>query len=105
MLNGDSLSAAKLKANDIEEFTEIGKFFEQPVRTYSSGMKSRLGFATGILTHVDILLIDETLSVGDHSFKAKAEQAIKDKMSGKQTAIHVSHSETQLSELCQRGII
>jgi lipopolysaccharide transport system ATP-binding protein len=104
MISDYSKKQIKEKLDDIEEYAQLGKFFEQPVRTYSSGMKSRLGFATGVIVNVDILLIDETLSVGDSDFRHKAQETLLNKMAGNQTVIFVSHSERQIKKLCNRCI-
>ena len=67
-------------------------------------MRSRLGFTTALMTHVDILLIDEVLSVGDAQFKAKALQAMKERIRGEQTVVFVSHTDAQIRALCDRTI-
>ena len=102
MLNGYSKRESIELLDEIKEFSELGEFFEQPVRTYSSGMKSRLGFATGVLADVDILLIDEVLSVGDKTFKQKAEKTMLEKIHGNNTVLFVSHSEQQMKRICDR---
>ncbi len=102
MLQGASKQEALEFLEQIKEFSELGDSFEEPVKTYSSGMKSRLGFTTALLTHVDILLVDEILSVGDTQFRGKAEQAMKERICGNQTVVFVSHSDKQISELCDR---
>jgi lipopolysaccharide transport system ATP-binding protein len=102
MLQGASKSEAQGYLEEIKAFSELGDSFEEPVKTYSAGMKSRLGFTTALLTHVDILLVDEILSVGDAQFREKAEQAMKERISGKQTVVFVSHSNAQVKELCDR---
>ncbi|MEP4485938.1 MAG: ATP-binding cassette domain-containing protein [Halioglobus sp.] len=89
---------------EIKEFTEIGESFEEPVKTYSAGMRARLGFTTALMTHVDILLIDEILSVGDAQFRAKAEQAMHERVRGEQTVVFVSHADAQVQSLCDRVI-
>lgn len=61
---------------DVREFSELGQSFDEPVKTYSSGMNARLGFTTILLTKVDILLIDELLSAGDAEFRRRAEEAL-----------------------------
>ncbi len=104
MLQGASKKEALGYLEDIKAFSELGDSFEEPVKTYSSGMKSRLGFTTALLTHVDVLLVDEILSVGDAEFRVKAEQAMKQRLSGEQTVVFVSHSDKQVSELCSRVI-
>jgi homopolymeric O-antigen transport system ATP-binding protein len=104
MLQGATRRQAMTFLEDIKEFSELGDSFEEPVKTYSSGMKSRLGFTTALMTHVDILLVDEVLSVGDAQFKAKALDAMKTRMQGDQTVVFVSHSDTQINELCDRAL-
>ena len=88
----------------IGEFTELGEFYEQPVKTYSSGMRSRLGFATGLLLDTDILLLDEILAVGDHLFRQKARQALKELLSPDKTVILVHHMEQAIQETCHRAV-
>jgi lipopolysaccharide transport system ATP-binding protein len=104
MLQGYSRARARAALEDIKEFSELGDFFERPVKTYSSGMKSRLGFSTAMKTEVDLLLIDETLSVGDQSFSRKAEKAMMEKINSDQTVIFVSHSGKQVNKVCSRAI-
>lgn len=104
MLQGASRREAKRWLADICEFSELGQSFDEPVKTYSSGMRARLGFTTALLTHVDILLIDEVLSVGDAQFKEKAEAAMLGRISGGQTVVFVSHTEGQVRMLCNRVI-
>jgi len=104
MLQGCTKSEARLYLEDIKEFSELGDSFEEPVKTYSSGMRSRLGFTTALLTRVDILLIDEVLSVGDARFREKAQSAMKERVMGDQTVVYVSHSDVQVKSLCNRAI-
>ncbi|BBP46173.1 ABC transporter ATP-binding protein [Thiosulfatimonas sediminis] len=87
----------------VEEFAEIGKAFDHPVRTYSSGMRSRLGFGLSLAFDFDVYLSDEATAVGDATFKAKASKAFKDRI-GQASLIMVSHSEGILRDLCQSGI-
>lgn len=104
MLQGATRQQAKGYLEEIKEFSELGDSFEERVKTYSSGMKARLGFTTALKTHVDILLIDEVLSVGDARFRSKATTAMKNRISGDQTVIFVSHSEGLVREICSRVI-
>lgn len=104
MLQGASKKEALGLLEEIKAFSELENFFELPVRTYSSGMRSRLGFATATTVNVDLLLIDETLGVGDRSFNKKAEDAILSKIHGDQTVIFVSHNEKQVERLCERAV-
>jgi len=104
ILQGATKKEANNVLEEIKDFSELGDSFEERVKTYSSGMRSRLGFTTALITHVDVLLIDEVLSVGDAQFKAKAEQAMKERVKGKQTVVFVSHSAAQIKDLCGRVI-
>lgn len=94
------------KMDEIIEFSELHNFIDQPVSTYSSGMKARLGFATAIHMDPDILLIDETLGVGDRAFKEKSSAYMKNKIKNSETtAILVSHSENLIREVCDRACV
>lgn len=104
MLQGATKRQAKSFLEEIKDFSELGDSFEEPVKTYSAGMKSRLGFTTALMTKVDILLVDEVLAVGDAQFRAKAETAMKERISGAQTVVLVSHNNQQIKALCNRAI-
>tara|TARA_X000001036_G_C20581242_1_gene766844 strand:- start:392 stop:1096 length:705 start_codon:yes stop_codon:yes gene_type:complete len=93
------------KLDDIVGFSELGHHFERPIRTYSSGMKSRLGISVATAFKPDILLIDEVLGVGDASFRKKSEQRVRDMIEKSGTVIIVSHSQGFMSELCDRIIL
>ena len=85
------------------EFADLGEYIDQPVRTYSSGMRIRLGFAININTNPDILVIDEALSVGDAAFKKKCKQKINELISRNITVLYVSHNK-DIQDFCQRCI-
>ena len=104
MLQGSTKRQALSFLEEIKDFSELGDSFEEPVKTYSAGMRSRLGFTTALMTHVDILLVDEVLSVGDAQFRKKAESAMKERIRGQQTVVFVSHSDPQVEDLCDRAI-
>ena len=87
----------------VEDFAEIGKYFNEPIRTYSSGMKARLAFGLSLAFDFDVYLSDEATAVGDVEFKKKASRAFKDRV-GQSSLIMVSHAEGILKELCQSGI-
>lgn len=104
MLMGYTRRQVEERMADIIEFSELGDFMDEPVKTYSSGMKARLGFAVSMYMTPDVLLLDEVLSVGDKQFKKKAETAMMKKLSSDQTVLLVTHSESQAERVCDRKI-
>jgi lipopolysaccharide transport system ATP-binding protein len=104
MLLGATLKEAKEKVPGIVEFSELGESASHPVRTYSSGMRARLGFSVALNMQADVLLIDEALAVGDAHFTKKSEKAIVKKVTSSQTVVLVSHSAEQITRLCDRAI-
>ncbi len=86
------------------DFAELGDYIDQPVRTYSSGMRVRLGFAINVNISPDILVIDEALAVGDASFKAKCRNKIRDIMESGVTVLYVSHNASSVKEICTRAV-
>jgi ABC-type polysaccharide/polyol phosphate transport system ATPase subunit len=92
------------RLDEIIEFSELGDFIYKPVRTYSSGMRSRLGFSTAITLDPDILLIDEVLGVGDAAFQEKCKKAILSKIRDGRTVILVTHSANLVKQICNRVI-
>ena len=89
---------------EIETFCELGAFFGEPVRTYSTGMRARLGFATALANRSDVILIDETLGVGDAAFREKAQGALQGKLTEDRAVVLVSHAPGQIRALCSRAI-
>ena len=101
MLLGFSEEEVRAKEEEIVEFAELGEFIDMPVRTYSSGMYSKLAFSITAILETDIMLIDEVLSVGDQKFKKKSYNKMKSLISNKdRTVVIVSHSIDTLQELC-----
>ncbi len=91
---------------DIIEFADLGDYMDQPVRTYSSGMKARLGFAINANIKPEILIVDEALSVGDKEFRRKCRQKINDIVDdGDVTFLFVTHSTNVAKDFCKRGIV
>lgn len=88
----------------VEEFAEIGAYFNMPIKTYSSGMKARLSFGLSLFFDFDYLIIDETLSVGDRNFQVKSKEALRKKIENCNILL-VSHSMPILKELCDVGIV
>ncbi|MDR0408539.1 MAG: ABC transporter ATP-binding protein [Campylobacteraceae bacterium] len=88
----------------VEEFAEIGEFFEQPVKTYSSGMRARVSFGLSMAFDFDYYLIDEAGAVGDASFKKKSLSIYQEKLS-KSNVIIVSHNMNEIRSLCDHIIV
>lgn len=91
--------------DDIVAFSEIGEFIDNEVKHYSSGMFLRLAFSVAIHTELDVLLVDEILSVGDAPFRAKCRDKIRELVSQGKTMVVVSHDVGTVKELCTRGIV
>lgn len=105
MLLGFSEKQVKEKEQEIIEFSELDDFIDAPVRTYSSGMYSKLAFSITAILETDIMLIDEVLSVGDASFKKKSFNKMKELISDEnRTVIIVSHSMDTIKELCSKAL-
>ena len=105
MLLGYSKEQIEEKINDIIEFSELGDFIYRPVRSYSSGMHSKLAFSITAILETDIMLIDEVLSVGDIHFKEKSYNKMKELISNDdRTVVIVSHNSNTIKELCNKVI-
>lgn len=103
LLLGFKQREIEARMDEIIEFAELGEFIDRPVRTYSSGMHSKLAFAITAMLETDIMLVDEVLSVGDERFKKKSLAKMKELiMDEDRTVIIVSHSIETLKELCDR---
>ena len=92
------------KLEDIIGFSEIESHIDQPIRTYSMGMKARLGFAIAAHLEPEILLIDEVMAVGDAAFQEKCKKRIKEMVSGDTTVVIVSHNMGTVKTFCNRAI-
>ena len=99
-------SEIKALESTIIEFSELEDYIDQPVRTYSSGMKSRLGFAINVNIKPEILIVDEALSVGDAAFKNKCKEKVNDIIKNDNvTLLFVTHQTAVAEEFCKRGIV
>ena len=103
-INGISESETKKHIEKIVEFSELGEFIQQPLKTYSSGMKARLAFTVAINVEPDILIIDEALSVGDAAFQRKCFAKMDEIRKAGTTILFVSHNEASVIRLCNRAI-
>lgn len=103
MLLGFSEAFIRSKMDEIIEFAGLGEFIDMPVRTYSSGMYSKLAFSITAVLETDIMLIDEVLSVGDEKFKKKSYEKMKSLISNRErTVVIVSHSLDTIADLCDK---
>ncbi|DAC21216.1 MAG TPA: ABC transporter ATP-binding protein [Candidatus Poseidoniales archaeon] len=93
------------KIEEIIEFSELGTFIDEPLRTYSAGMKARLGLAVASAIKPNILLIDEVLGVGDPNFREKSKKKILDMVKGASTVVIVSHSFGLMTDICDRVVL
>ncbi len=109
-LKGQILGLKNKEIQELEQtiidFAELEEYIDQPVRTYSSGMKARLGFSINVNIKPEILIVDEALSVGDESFKKKCIKKIKEIILKENvTLLFVTHSTSVAKEFCSRGIV
>ena len=109
-LRGHILGLSEEQLAEIEpkavEFAELGMYIDQPMRSYSSGMRARLGFALAVSIDPEILVVDEALSVGDKQFRKKCIERIREIMMDENvTVLFVTHSATTAQEFCNRGIV
>lgn len=103
MLLGFTEEQVREKMPEIIDFAGLGKFIDMPVRTYSSGMYSKLAFSITAVLETDIMLIDEVLSVGDEKFKKKSYEKMKSLISNRErTVVIVSHSLDTIADLCDK---
>lgn len=108
-LNGAILGMSEAEINakfdEIVDFSEIERFLDQPVGSYSSGMFARLGFSVSVAADSDIFIIDEVLAVGDPPFKKKCIKRIQEIRNEGRTIFFVSHNTTQIKRICSRAVV
>tara|TARA_B100001142_G_scaffold43550_1_gene39521 strand:+ start:64 stop:804 length:741 start_codon:yes stop_codon:yes gene_type:complete len=102
---GNSNQVMNELMDSIIDFSELNGFIDQPLRTYSAGMRARLGFSIASAVNPDILLIDEVLSVGDQEFREKSMARILEIVEGSRTVIIVSHNFTTMEQMCTRLVM
>lgn len=102
LMHGMSQKQINTTLNDIITFSELDEFIHQPLKSYSSGMRSRLGFSIAIHTNPDILIVDEALSVGDETFSNKCILKMKELKDEGKTIFFVSHSVAQIQKMCDK---
>ncbi len=104
MLLGYTKREALQRLDQIIAFAELEKWIDEPLKTYSAGMRARLGFAVAMEMSPDVLLIDEALGVGDASFREKSMRAMQEKFQSDQTIVFVSHMAASVKRLCSRAV-
>ena len=104
LASGLSRKAVAARAEAVTEFAELDEFIDAPMRTYSSGMYSRLAFSVAVHMDPDILMIDEALSAGDASFKTKAAAKMAELRTSARAFFLVSHSLSSINELCNDAL-
>ena len=104
LLQGLTRNDAKRSLSSIEEFCELGDYFDEPVKTYSSGMRAKLGFATALLGKASVLLIDEVFSVGDGKFRERADGIFENQLTETLATVIVSHNSDSITKYCEAAI-
>lgn len=104
LMHGMTTKEINAVFDDIVTFSELGEFIYQPIKSYSSGMKARLGFSIAIHTNPDVLIVDEALSVGDETFANKCIAKMKTLQQEGKTIFFVSHSAAQIKNMCDKAI-
>lgn len=108
MMNGLILGMSekdiRARFDEIVDFAEVEEFLDVPIKNYSSGMKSRLGFAVATSARADVLIADEVLATGDKAFQAKCEKRMQALLEGGTTLLFVSHSNAAVKRLCNKAL-
>jgi lipopolysaccharide transport system ATP-binding protein len=104
ILLGMSRAEVEARMDEMVRFAELEQFIDEPVRTYSSGMRARLGFTVAFQADPDVLLIDEVLGIGDASFKEKSSAAMHEKIASDKTVVIVTHHPETIMDLCDRVV-
>jgi lipopolysaccharide transport system ATP-binding protein len=103
MLFGLHRRTIEKRLDRIIEFSGLGEFIDQPIYTYSSGMRARLGFSVAMEVNPDVLLLDEVMGVGDLNFAEKSKEALEAKIRSEMTVVLISHSAETIKSMCSRA--
>jgi lipopolysaccharide transport system ATP-binding protein len=104
MLLGLHRREIERRMDEIVAFSELEEFIDEPVRSYSMGMRARLGFSVAFQSDPDVLLVDEVLGVGDMAFRKKSSEAMRERIRSNKTVVLVSHGPQTVLDLCDRVI-
>jgi ABC-2 type transport system ATP-binding protein/lipopolysaccharide transport system ATP-binding protein len=102
---GLSFAQARALIPDVQEFSELGEYLSLPIRTYSSGMMTRLAFAVCTAIHPDILVMDEMIGTGDQKFFEKAERRMRDMVDKASIMVLASHSDKTIVDFCNKAVL
>jgi lipopolysaccharide transport system ATP-binding protein len=102
ILLGLTRKQVEARMDEMVSFAELEQFIDEPLRTYSSGMRARLGFTVAFQADPDVLLVDEVLGTGDASFKEKSSAAMREKIASDKTVVIVTHQPEGIMDLCNR---
>jgi lipopolysaccharide transport system ATP-binding protein len=109
LLNGLLLGLSKQyildHMDEIKDFSGLGDYFEQPISSYSTGMRARLGFSIAFQMDPEVMLIDEVMGVGDEEFRIKSTQKMLDRIKSEKTIVLVTHLPSIVKEICDRAVI
>lgn len=104
-VHGVSERSSRDRVERIRDFADVGRYFDLPMRTYSSGMQARVGFACAVNVDAELIIIDETLGVGDASFRLKCYEQIESMKKSGQTFLLVSHNQNVIANFCTRALV
>jgi len=104
MMLGLSKNEVLAQIDNIRTYADIGDFFDQPVHTYSTGMRARLGFSVAVYIDSDVILLDEVLGVGDQDFREKSKKTMQEIINTDKTIVLVSHNTKLIEKVCDRVI-
>ena len=104
MLQGMSRREIVQRMGEVVSFAGLEDMIDEPISSYSAGMRARLGFSVSLILDPDVLLVDEALGVGDHEFKKRSSAAMRARMKSQKTVVMVSHDPFSIKDLCDRAV-